>query len=370
MSHSFPRVLHHRGSPGRAAGRADDRPGGRREPRERGRPRHRRREGHARGDQLHDHATPAASSAWPMSPAICDRLHLEPQTAVNTTRTGTPFTRQVRRPHRHHHRHLGVRPRPHRPGRHRPARAARRPGRGKGHVDGLRRSRAACWSGPATPRAASTWPGWPASRRRPSSARSSTPDGPMARLPDLREFCQTHGLKMCTIEDLIKYRRTREKLIRRELTVEAADRATATFDLFAYTSWSIPSRTWPCAWAASARGGRATACRCRTEPVLVRIHSQCLTGDMFGSLLCDCGSQLHQAMEQIAPGRQGRGALHAAGGPRHRPAEQAAGVQAAAGGRAGHRRGQPSASASRRTCATTASVRRSCSTWACGRSAC
>ncbi|MFO0967741.1 MAG: GTP cyclohydrolase II [Gemmataceae bacterium] len=128
-------------------------------------------------------------------------------------------------------------------------------------------------------------------------------DGHMAHLPDLRDFCAAHGLKMCTIEDLIKYRREREKLIHRELTLKLPTRF-GTFDLIPYTSLVDPEPH-----LALTLGGIGAEVNgsvpVQTEPVLVRIHSQCLTGDIFGSALCDCGSQLHQAMTQVAQAGKG-----------------------------------------------------------------
>ena len=129
------------------------------------------------------------------------------------------------------------------------------------------------------------------------------PDGNMARLPDLRAFCAQHGLKMCTIEDLIKYRRQREKLIHRETDAEAAD-AFGEFDLIAYTSVVDPEPHLAlCMGGVGVEVGGIVPVQ--TEPVLVRIHSQCLTGDIFESKLCDCGSQLHQAMQQVAEAGKG-----------------------------------------------------------------
>jgi 3,4-dihydroxy 2-butanone 4-phosphate synthase/GTP cyclohydrolase II len=128
-------------------------------------------------------------------------------------------------------------------------------------------------------------------------------DGTMARLPDLREFSKKHGLKMCTIEELIKYRRQREKLIRRELAVKLPT-AHGDFDLIAYTSLVDPEPH-----LAVCVGGVGLEVNgvvpVQEEPVLVRIHSQCLTGDIFESQLCDCGSQLHQAMKQVAQAGKG-----------------------------------------------------------------
>ncbi len=128
--------------------------------------------------------------------------------------------------------------------------------------------------------------------------------GAMARLPYLREFARQHGLKVCTIEDLIKFRRQRERLIRRELVVKLPTKIGATFDLIAYTSLVDPEPH-----LALCMGGVGIEVKgtipVQTEPVLVRIHSQCLTGDIFESMLCDCGSQLHQAMVQVAEAGKG-----------------------------------------------------------------
>jgi 3,4-dihydroxy 2-butanone 4-phosphate synthase/GTP cyclohydrolase II len=129
------------------------------------------------------------------------------------------------------------------------------------------------------------------------------PDGSMARVPHLRDFCAAHGLKMCTIEELIKYRRQRERLIRRELTLRLPTRH-GDFDLFVYTSVVDPEPHLALTMGAVGceQGGVIPV---QPEPVLVRIHSQCLTGDIFESLLCDCGSQLHQAMRQVAEAQKG-----------------------------------------------------------------
>lgn len=124
------------------------------------------------------------------------------------------------------------------------------------------------------------------------------PDGHMAHLAELREFCQTHALKMCTIEDLIKYRRRKERLIQRELTLKLPTKLGA-FDVIPYTSIVDPEpHLAMCMGGVGIEVGGTVPVQ--TEPVLVRIHSQCLTGDVLGSLLCDCGAQLHSAMSQVA----------------------------------------------------------------------
>jgi 3,4-dihydroxy 2-butanone 4-phosphate synthase/GTP cyclohydrolase II len=121
-------------------------------------------------------------------------------------------------------------------------------------------------------------------------------DGTMARLPQLRKFNKRHRLKICTIADLIEYRRTREKLVEHvevvKLPTDYGD-----FDLHLYRSKLDGQHH-----LALVHGDVAGR-----EKVLVRVHSECLTGDVFGSRRCDCGSQLHQAMRQVA--EAGRGVI-------------------------------------------------------------
>jgi 3,4-dihydroxy 2-butanone 4-phosphate synthase/GTP cyclohydrolase II len=232
-----------------------------------------------------------------MSPAICDRLHLEPMPGHNTDPKATPFTPYI------------------------DARTCITTGtsaydrartiqvavddrttpndliRGKGHVPGLRAR-----AGGALVRAGHTEGSVDLARLAGLKEAAVlceivNPDGRMARLPDLREFCQTHNLKMCTIEDIIKYRRQRERLIHREASIRLPT-AHGEFDLIAYTSVVDPEPH-----LALCKGGVGVEVNgqvpVQTEPILVRVHSQCLTGDIFDSLRCDCGSQLHRAMEQV-----------------------------------------------------------------------
>jgi len=131
------------------------------------------------------------------------------------------------------------------------------------------------------------------------------PDGRMARVAELREFCKRHSLKMCTIKDIIEYRRQRERLIKREVTLRLPT-AHGEFDLIAFTS-VVDSEPH----LALCKGGIGLEVLgqvpVQPEPILVRVHSQCLTGDIFNSLRCDCGSQLHYAMEQVQ--RAGKGVI-------------------------------------------------------------
>lgn len=121
-------------------------------------------------------------------------------------------------------------------------------------------------------------------------------DGSMARLPHLRRFAAKHRLKIATIADLIEYRRTREKLIEPVETIKMPTDY-GDFNLHLYRSRLDGQHH-----LALVRGDVAGK-----KGVLVRVHSECLTGDVFGSRRCDCGPQLHQALRQIA--EAGRGVL-------------------------------------------------------------
>ncbi len=121
------------------------------------------------------------------------------------------------------------------------------------------------------------------------------PDGSMARVPDLVEFSKKHGLKICSIADLIKYRLSKEKMVRR-VAETALPTPSGEFKLYLYES-SIDGQ----AHMALVLGD------IRQPPVLVRVHSQCLTGDVFGSWRCDCGPQLQSALKLIK--ENGRGVI-------------------------------------------------------------
>jgi 3,4-dihydroxy 2-butanone 4-phosphate synthase/GTP cyclohydrolase II len=114
-------------------------------------------------------------------------------------------------------------------------------------------------------------------------------DGTLARMPQLEAFAAEHGLQLISIADLIRHRRHREKLVRR---VSEARIPTPHGDFTAYVFESIIDGTEHMAFVAGDVAGR--------ENVLVRVHSECLTGDVFGSMRCDCGLQLDLAMEMVA----------------------------------------------------------------------
>jgi len=121
-------------------------------------------------------------------------------------------------------------------------------------------------------------------------------DGTMARLPDLVEVAKKHKLKLVTIKDLIEYRLKNESLIQREISVQMPT-AWGDFDLVAFKQLdndmehlALIKGTWE-----------------KDEPVMVRVHSSCVTGDIFGSCRCDCGEQLHNAMHMVE--EEGKGVI-------------------------------------------------------------
>jgi 3,4-dihydroxy 2-butanone 4-phosphate synthase/GTP cyclohydrolase II len=119
-------------------------------------------------------------------------------------------------------------------------------------------------------------------------------DGTMQRLPDLQAFAQEHDLVLVTIADLIRYRRHREKLVRR---VSEARIPTKHGDFIAHVFESLLDGTEHIAFVRGEVAGK--------ENVLVRVHSECLTGDVFGSMRCDCGTQLDLALGRIAHENEG-----------------------------------------------------------------
>jgi 3,4-dihydroxy 2-butanone 4-phosphate synthase / GTP cyclohydrolase II len=113
-------------------------------------------------------------------------------------------------------------------------------------------------------------------------------DGTMARVPDLVRFCADHGLKLCSVSDLIEYRRRTERLIERQSSVRLPT-PWGEFTAIGYRELISGKQH-----LALVHGDITDR-----EEVLVRVHSECVTGDVFGSLRCDCGEQLHHALEQI-----------------------------------------------------------------------
>src|SRR5690606_33154686 len=123
-----------------------------------------------------------------------------------------------------------------------------------------------------------------------------SPDGTMARVPELMEIARQFDLRIITIKDLIAYRMATEQLVRRVVDVHLPTKY-GEFQLAAYEErltgevhLALIKGTWT-----------------EDEPVLVRVHSQCLTGDIFGSMRCDCGDQLAMAMMQVE--QEGKGVV-------------------------------------------------------------
>ncbi|MES2431187.1 MAG: bifunctional 3,4-dihydroxy-2-butanone-4-phosphate synthase/GTP cyclohydrolase II [Bacteroidota bacterium] len=119
-------------------------------------------------------------------------------------------------------------------------------------------------------------------------------DGSMARLPELRKIAKKFDLKLISIKDLIEYRLSKETLIKEEARVQMPTKY-GTFELVAFKQintgdvhLAIKKGTWE-----------------KDEPVMVRVHSSCITGDILGSLRCDCGDQLHMALKMIE--KEGKG---------------------------------------------------------------
>jgi len=121
-------------------------------------------------------------------------------------------------------------------------------------------------------------------------------DGEMARVPDLLIMAKEFDMKVVSVKDLIAYRLEHETLIRKEVSIKLPTEY-GVFDMVAYTQLdtgeshlALVKGTWE-----------------KDEPVLVRVHSSCVTGDIFGSCRCDCGPQLHKAMEMID--KEGKGLI-------------------------------------------------------------
>ncbi|BCG46429.1 3,4-dihydroxy-2-butanone 4-phosphate synthase/GTP cyclohydrolase II [Citrifermentans bremense] len=121
-------------------------------------------------------------------------------------------------------------------------------------------------------------------------------DGTMSRMPELKKFAKEHGIKVCTVADLVAYRLKHESLVRRSVDV-ALPSQYGSFRAVAFEN-DIDKLEHLALVKGDIKGD---------EPVLVRVHSECLTGDVFGSVRCDCADQLHSAMERIE--KEGKGVI-------------------------------------------------------------
>jgi len=237
--------------------------------------------------------------------ALADHLQLRPQVAENTSRMGTAFlesiearegvTTGISAQDRAHTIRTAVRPGASardvvRPGHVFPLRAREggvlvRPGQTEGSVDlarmaGLQPAGVIC--------------------------EIMNEDGSMARMPQLEVFAARHGLPILTIADLIEYRRRRERLIERRVTGVRLPTELAEFRLHLYRSKTDGKEhlALTLGWNESPSEERQEF-PALEETVLVRVHSECLTGDLLGSLRCDCGPQMHAALAQIAAAGKG-----------------------------------------------------------------
>lgn len=231
----------------------------------------------------------------PMAAELCDRLGLEPQVQKNTSRHGTGFTVSIEAREgvttgisaadRARTIQTAVRPdaKPEdlaRPGHVFPLRARKggvlvRGGQTEGIVDLAR----LCGATPAG-----------------VICEVMNDDGTMARMPDLERFAARHGLKICTIESIIAYRRKHERLVEPiELDVPLPT-PYGTFQASLFRS-KVDGKEHLALSRGMPGPGLDGPCEAVEQPVFVRVHSECLTGDVFHSLRCDCGAQLHKALE-------------------------------------------------------------------------
>ena len=159
-------------------------------------------------------------------------------------------------------------------------------------------AKVACWCAPDKPRPRSISRDWPALVPAGVICEIMNDDGTMARVPELSEFCRQHGLKMLTVAELIRYRMAHERYVRR-LGEAMVPTAYGEFRMIAYES-EINGDSH----IALVRGDVEKAAR---QPVLVRMHTHCLVGDVFGATWCECRNTIDAAMRRIA--EEGTGAL-------------------------------------------------------------
>ena len=134
-------------------------------------------------------------------------------------------------------------------------------------------------------------------------------DGAMARMPELQRIASQFDLKIITVADLIEYRRRTERLVTRVASTRLPTARYGDFMVYAYEASVEPNHV-----VALVKGDISDG-----EPALVRVHSSCFTGDLLDSLKCDCGGQLHLALQQITGGRARRTHIPGAGGAGNRP---------------------------------------------------
>lgn len=132
-----------------------------------------------------------------------------------------------------------------------------------------------------------------------------TPDGKMAKLPELKRFAEEHNIKVCTIADIIKYRHEKERLIEKKVSVNLPTKY-GDFTVYLYRSY-VDEYLHIALCKGNIGAPDSGPAPQHEEPVLVRVHDECLTGDIFCSLRCDCGEQLHNSLNMIQ--KEGKGVL-------------------------------------------------------------
>ncbi len=129
-------------------------------------------------------------------------------------------------------------------------------------------------------------------------------DGTMARMPDLEKFAAKHGLKICSVADLVQHRLQNERIVKRVSSTRMPT-AAGYFDLHVYHSEADGKDHIALCHNVQPSDLRPADQDYSGQPVLVRVHSECLTGDVFGSQRCDCGPQLHAALEAVSKADRG-----------------------------------------------------------------
>ena len=257
---------------------------------------------------LAEHATAAAINfmakeargliCLPVDGATCDRLGLDPQTARNTNQHGTAFTVSIEAA-------TGVTTGISAADRARTVRVACDPLTGPedlvrpGHIFPLRAKEGGVLVRGGQTEGSVDLARLAGSRPVAVICEIMNEDGSMARMPELEAFAARHGLKICTIADLIAYRRQHERLVEAVETDVPMRTAYGEFRMHLFRSL-VDGNEHVALTVGLAGPGLDGPWQATEEPVFVRVHSECLTGDVFGSMRCDCGEQLDKALRILA----------------------------------------------------------------------
>ncbi len=238
---------------------------------------------------------------------LADELHLRPQVSENTSRMGTAFLESIEAA-------VGVTTGISAQDRSRTILAAVRPGARPqdllrpGHIFPLRAREGGVLVRPGQTEGSVDLARLAGMRAAGVICEIMNEDGSMARMPELEVFAQKHALPILTIADLIEYRRRRERLVERRVAGVRLPTEAGEFELHLYRSKTDGKEHLALThgWSAAPQEPGTPFARLE-DPVMVRVHSECLTGDLLGSLRCDCGPQMRAAMNQIVAA--GRGVL-------------------------------------------------------------